>query len=154
MVQTFCIHGPDFILCRKPPIIISHCGFILWLFILNEILLRQRVTGEKWRFVLYLAYRSGKGRKRCWVVGVPLFFFFFLFLLLQGFQLADSGGLIKLLETSRVRGADVRKGVDVHVHRDRDVATPFGRVGSSKGRDACCCSRRVAGGESETAGVV
>lgn len=78
----------------------------------------------------------------------------FLFLLLHGFQLADSGGLIKLLETSRVRGADVRNGVGIHVHRDRDVATPFGRVGSSKGRDVCCCSRRVAGGESETAGVV
>lgn len=77
-----------------------------------------------------------------------------LFLLLHGFQLADSGGLIKLLETSRVRGADVRKAVDIHVHRDRDVTTPFGRVGSSKGRDVCCCSRRVAGGESETEGVV
>lgn len=78
----------------------------------------------------------------------------FLFLLLHAFQLADSGGLIKLLETSRVRGADVRNGVGIHVHRDRDVTTPFGRVGSSKGRDACCCSRCVAGGESETAGVV
>lgn len=111
MVQTFCIHGPDFILRRKPPIIISHCGFFLWLFILNEILLRQRVTGGKWRFVLYW-YRGGKGRKRCWVVGVPLFFFF-SFLLLQAFQLVDSGGLIKLLETSRVRGADVRKGVAI-----------------------------------------
>lgn len=114
MLQTFCIHGPDFILCRKPPIIISHCGFFFffWLFILNEILLRRRVPGEKWRFVLYLAYRGGKGRKRCWVVGVPLFFFS-LFLLLHGFQLAGSGGLIKLLETSRVRGADVRKGVAI-----------------------------------------
>lgn len=61
---------------------------------------------------LYLAYRGGKGRKRCWVVGVPLFFFF-LFLLLQAFQLADSGGLIKLLKTSRVREADVRKGVAI-----------------------------------------
>lgn len=78
----------------------------------------------------------------------------FLFLLLHAFQLADSGGLIKLLETSRVRGADVRNGVGIHVHRDRDVATPFGRVGLSKGRDACCCSRRVTGGESETEDVV
>lgn len=111
MVQTFCIHGPDFILCRKPPIIISRCGFF-WLFILNEFLVRRRVTGEKWRFVVYLAYRRQKGRKRCWVVGVPLFFFF-LFLLLHGFQLADSGGLIKLLKTSRVRRADVRKGVAI-----------------------------------------
>lgn len=29
MVQTFCIHGPDFILCRKPPIIVSHCDSFL-----------------------------------------------------------------------------------------------------------------------------